>query len=135
MEPITILIVEGHKHLRAGLERLLEMEGFKVYAVADGMVGLDFLRNHRYDLVLLNVYLPRLGGMQLLRYIKQYDLARNVIMITSATELKIAQEAIRVGADDILIDPFDTKSLLNCVNRVIQPGVGKVAVRRAQRIG
>ncbi|MBA4312529.1 MAG: hypothetical protein C0417_07855 [Chlorobiaceae bacterium] len=121
MDSMTVLIVEDDKNLRTGLERILTKEGYKVYGVTDGMVGLDFLRNHNYDLVLLDIYLPRLSGMQLLRYIKQYKLAKRVIILTAASEMKIAQEAIRIGADDILIKPFDLKSLLNCISRVLTP--------------
>jgi DNA-binding response OmpR family regulator len=121
MDSITVLIVEDDKSLRIGLERILSKEGYKVYGVVDGMVGLDFLRNHHYDLVLLDIYLPRLNGMQLLRYIRQYKLARHVIMLTAASELKIAQEAVRIGADDILMKPFDLRTLINSINRVLSP--------------
>lgn len=121
MDSMTALIVEEDKSLRAGLERILTNEGFRVYGVADGMVGLDFLRNHSYDLVLLDIYLPRLSGMQLLRYIKQYKLAKRVIILAAASEMKIAQEAVRIGADDLLTKPFDLKSLLNCIKRVLTP--------------
>ncbi|MBI5020108.1 MAG: response regulator [Ignavibacteriales bacterium] len=121
MDSMTVLIVEGDKNLRSGMERILTNEGFKVYGVADGMVGLDFLRNHNYDLVLLDVYLPRLSGMQLLRYMKRYKLAKRVIILTATSEMKIGQEAVRIGADDILVKPFDLKSLLNCISRVLTP--------------
>ncbi|MBI5476860.1 MAG: response regulator [Ignavibacteriales bacterium] len=126
MDSMTVLIIEDDKSLRIGLERILTKEGYKAYGAIDGMVGLDFLRNHQYDLVLLDIYLPRLNGMQLLRYIRQYKLAKHVIMLTAASELKIAQEAIKIGAEDILIKPFDLRTLLNSMKRILAPEVSNL---------
>jgi YesN/AraC family two-component response regulator len=78
------------------------------------------LKANRYDLVVLDIRMPDMDGLDVLKEIREKDLAEKVIMLTGVNELKLARDALALGADDFLTKPYDFKKLLECIDRVMK---------------
>ena len=114
-----ILIVDDEDTLRILVRNELEHHGFEVFDVPGGAEALTFLAGKEVDLVILDIKMPGLGGLDVLARIREDDLARKVIMLTGVGELKIARESLELGASDFMSKPFEMNSLLACIERVL----------------
>jgi len=114
-----ILIVDDEDTLRELVRNELEHNGFEVVEAPGGAEALSFLVGNEVDLVILDIKMPGLGGLDVLQRIREDDLARKVIMLTGVGELKIARESLELGASDFMSKPFDMSNLLSCINRVL----------------
>lgn len=114
-----ILIVDDEDTLRTLVRNELEHAGFEVFEAPGGAEALTFLAGADVDLVILDIKMPGLGGLDVLQRIREDDLARKVIMLTGVGELKIARESLELGASDFMSKPFDMGNLLACINRVL----------------
>jgi len=114
-----ILIVDDEETLRTLVKYELESRGFDTYDVATGQAALEYLAENPIDVVILDIKMPEMGGLEVLQRIKQEDLARKVIMLTGVGELKIARESLELGASDFMSKPFEMSNLLACINRVL----------------
>src|SRR2546422_11643427 len=74
----------------------------------------------RYDVVILDVRMPDMDGLEVLRNIRKDNLADKVIMLTGVAELKVARDSLELGANDFLTKPYDFKKLLACIKRVVK---------------
>lgn len=118
-----ILICDDDKSVSDFLTLFLKKEGFEVVETAvTAQEALDKIRLCRYQLVLLDIRLPGMDGIQALGKIKEIDKTIDVIMITGFPEEETAREAVKLGAYDYIVKPFDlayfklailTKVLLN----------------------
>lgn len=109
---MRILIVEDEKNLAMILSELLEMEGYYTDAVYDGESGLDNALSGIYDLVILDVMLPRMNGIQVLSEIRKNNISVPVLMLTAKSEIEDKVCGLDNGADDYLTKPFNSKELL-----------------------
>jgi DNA-binding response OmpR family regulator len=114
-----ILIVDDEDSLRTLVKAELEHAGFEVHEAPGGEDALSFLVGNEVDLVILDIKMPGIGGLDVLRRIREDDLARKVIMLTGVGELKIARESLELGASDFMSKPFEMSNLLSCINRVL----------------
>jgi len=114
-----ILIVDDEELLRSLLRTELEHLGFETHDVPGGPEALSYLADHEVDIVLLDIKMPEMGGLDVLQRIREDDLARKVIMLTGVGELKIARESLEMGASDFMSKPFEMSSLIACINRVL----------------
>ena len=114
-----ILIVDDEDTLRTLVRNELEHAGFEVHESPGGAEALTFLAANEMDLVILDIKMPGLGGLDVLQRIREDDLARKVIMLTGVGELKIARESLELGASDFMSKPFEMGNLLACINRVL----------------
>jgi two-component system response regulator (stage 0 sporulation protein F) len=114
-----LLIVDDDESLRVVLADALTRSNFEVATAADGLLAMDQLRKQRFDLVLLDIRMPNMDGMEVLKNIREEDLAEKVIMLTGVAELKFAQESLMSGAHDFMSKPVDLDALQNCINRVL----------------
>ncbi len=108
----SILVVEDEEKIARVLELELEYEGYKVMKVYDGFEGLQQLRERSWDLVLLDVMLPGMSGVDLLRRIRSGGDLTPVIMLTAKDELKDKVEGLDLGANDYVTKPFQIEELL-----------------------
>ena len=106
MDGQRILVAEDDTDLRNMLRFLLEQEGYGVFPAADGASALLLAARERPDLVILDVYLPDLDGVQVLKEIRRRELPVDVIMVTAAHDPETVQEVLRSGAVDYIIKPF-----------------------------
>ena len=114
-----ILIVDDEKMIRDGCARLLRKSGHEVALAEDGRKGLELIAGKSFDLVLLDLKMPGLGGMEVLKRIKEQNSALTVLVITGYATIETAVEAMKTGAFDFLLKPFSADGLMIAVNRAL----------------
>ena len=113
---MNILIVEDESALAGALEHILRKAGHSTDWVADGQSALDYIRGFSYDLILLDVMLPKLDGLAVARQIRAEHIDTPVLMLTARTTVPDKVAGLNAGADDYLTKPFDPEELLARVN-------------------
>ena len=114
-----ILIVDDEEEIRAILSRLVQKEGFEPLAAPDGETALELLSRESPDILLLDIRMPGLDGMEILRRAKELDRDLPVIMITAFGLVKGAVDALRAGAHDYLVKPFEHADVIRSVHRAM----------------
>ncbi|WP_159885695.1 response regulator transcription factor [Paenibacillus puerhi] len=109
---MRILIVEDETHLAEALVQILKKHHYSVDAVHDGTPGLDNALSGIYDLILLDVMLPGMDGMSVLRSLRTEGVMTPVIMLTAKGEITDKVAGLDYGADDYIPKPFSTEELL-----------------------
>ena len=114
---MKILVVEDDRPLAASLQTLLEDRGYEVECAYDGEAGAQYARLGVYDLMILDVMLPKLDGRQVARQLRAERCAVPILMLTARSGLEDRVEGLDAGADYYLAKPFDTRELLACAAR------------------
>ena len=107
-----ILIVEDETALAEAVAHILHKAGHSADRVADGQSALDYIRAGAYDLVLLDIMLPRLDGLSVLRQMRSEGVQTPVLLLTARTTVPDKVAGLNAGADDYLTKPFDPEELL-----------------------
>ena len=115
-----ILVVYDEDSLRTLVKNELEERGFDIGEADCGETALEKLGIERFDLVILDIGMPGMDGIGVLRKIRENNFADKVIMLTGVDELKIARETLQLGANDFLSKPFEFRSLIACIDRVLK---------------
>lgn len=115
----SILVVEDEQRLRDLVRGYLEREGYAVLIAEDGLTALDLARQHRPDLVVLDLMLPQLGGLEVCRRLRTFSDAY-VIMLTAKAEEIDRIIGLEVGADDYLTKPFSPRELVARVRAMLR---------------
>ena len=113
---MNILIVEDERPLAEALSEILKNAGHFTDIVGDGVEALDYVEGFRYDLVILDVMLPRLNGFSVVRAMREHGNATPVLMLTARTTVPDKVQGLNSGADDYMTKPFDPAELLARVN-------------------
>jgi DNA-binding NtrC family response regulator len=108
---LRVLIVDDEKNVREVFQAELQAEGYLVVTLDSGGGVLDHLQKSEYDVIVLDLSLPGLGGMEVLRQVKAADIAAEVIILTGNATLSTAIEAMKLGAYDYLRKPVDLDEL------------------------
>jgi len=114
------LVVDDELSARTALRDLLKSEGYEVDLAPDGSVALERLAELPPDIVVTDLHMPRMGGMQLLGELRERDRDLPVIVVTSAAELRAAVEAMRAGATDYITKPVDFDELVLAMTRALE---------------
>ena len=109
---MNILIVEDETALAEAVEHILRKAGHSADRVADGQSALDYIRVGTYDLILLDIMLPKLDGLSVLRQMRSEGVQTPVLMLTARTTVPDKVTGLNAGADDYLTKPFDPEELL-----------------------
>ena len=117
---MKILIVEDEVLLANSLKTLLEKKGFTVEVAYDGETGKDYAETGVYDLLILDVMMPKLNGYAPARQVRAERCATPILMLTAKGELEDRIEGLNAGADYYLTKPFDTRELLACINALLR---------------
>ena len=121
---IRIIVVEDDPMVaQLNAAFLSRMEGFEVRGIfSNGREALEFLRQEPVELAVMDVYMPVCGGVELLRQMRGTGIQTAVIMITAATEMKVVDEALRLGIEDYIIKPFSyDRSGIRCCGSGTKP--------------
>lgn len=118
-DSISVLVVDDEPSFREGLRQALKREGFVVHLAADGEEALEAFSAHRPDLVLLDVMLPRMSGIDVCRRIRSVD-DTPVIMVSARNEEIDAVVALEVGADDYVAKPYRVRELVARMRTVLR---------------
>ena len=119
---IKILIVEDEPNMRIGLKDNLEFEGYKVDIAEDGEEALYKIRNNAYNLVLLDVMLPKKSGFDVCKTIRKEGNKVSVILLTAKGEEIDKVLGLELGADDYVTKPFSLRELLARIKAVLRRG-------------
>ena len=129
---MRILVVEDEPKLAGHLARALLHDGHDPQVIHDGMAALAEARTGNYDLILLDVELPRLDGLEVLKQLRASGNVTRVLMLTARGEIEDKVAGLMSGADDYLVKPFAMKELLARINavgrRFVTPLGGKLQV-------
>lgn len=109
---MRILIVEDEIHLAEALTQILKKNNYTVDMVNDGESGLDNALTDIYDLIILDIMLPKMDGISILKNIRKEGIATPVILLTAKGEISDKVTGLDSGADDYLAKPFATEELL-----------------------
>lgn len=110
-----ILVVDDEQTLRYFLRLNLQEQGYNVSEAADGTTALQLIEHNQFDIALLDLRLTDMSGLDILRHLRQHAPQTNVIILTAHATLDSAIEALRQGAHDYLLKPFNTSDLLTSV--------------------
>ena len=115
---LKILIVEDEKPISDLIRLNLTKAGYQCTAVYDGKAAADFLEDHTYDLILLDIMLPEINGYELMEYIRPMGIP--VIFLTAKASLDDRMRGLTSGAEDYLVKPFEVVELLARINIVLR---------------
>jgi response regulator RpfG family c-di-GMP phosphodiesterase len=118
-ESARILVVDDERVIREILAEFLALEGFSVHTVEDGEKALTELRLHPYDLLITDLKMPRLSGLQLLERIEAERLGVLTVLMTGFGTVETAIEAMKKGAYDYLLKPFKVEEVIRVVERAL----------------
>ena len=119
-EKKQVLIVDDEPNLRKILAAQLARDGYDVMTAADGEEGLAMLREHHIDLVVTDLKMPKIDGMELLRLALREDPELPIVMITAHGTVDTAVEALKLGAFDYLTKPFDKDEVRQIVGKALR---------------
>jgi two-component system nitrogen regulation response regulator NtrX len=131
-----VLIVDDEESIRSSLERLLSFEKFKTFTAADGRAAIDLAASERVDIVLLDVKMPGMDGLEVLGSLREQHPALPVIIISGHGTIGTAVEATKLGAFDFLEKPIDMERLLLTIrNGLAQAELARRNVQLERRVG
>ena len=120
MELEQILVVDDEEAIREVVSTMLESKGYRCTAVSNGRAAQDQVKKSTPDLVLSDMIMPEMDGIKLLDWLREYDPEIPVIMVTAIHDISTALEAIRRGAYDYILKPFEKDQLFLGVGRALQ---------------
>lgn len=120
MVSASILVVDDSQAVRENLRELLTDEGYEVDACADGEIALQLLQEKAYDVVLTDLFMPKVDGMAVLKYLVDHAPQTICIIITGYGTIQNAVDAMRLGAFDYLCKPVEAKELLVVLQRALE---------------
>jgi DNA-binding response OmpR family regulator len=115
-----ILIVEDEPQMRSGLRDNLEFEGHQVDFAEDGSIGLFKILENNYDLIILDIMLPKMSGFDVCKKAREKNITTPVIMLTAKGEEIDKVLGLELGADDYLTKPFSLRELLARIKAVLR---------------
>jgi len=115
-----ILVVDDEKPMRASICQCLEAEGYRVLEAVDGVQGLDLIAKEKPSLVILDVMMPNLSGLEVAAELRRLGLTIPVLMLTTRQEISEKVEGLGAGADDYLGKPFDRRELVARVQALLR---------------
>ncbi|MET0048536.1 MAG: response regulator transcription factor [Sedimenticola sp.] len=121
---MRLLLVEDEQALREQLSGQLREKGYSVDAVADGEEGLYYGREYPYDLAIIDIGLPKLSGIELIRKLRAMEIAFPVLILTARGNWQDKVEGLETGADDYLVKPFHIEELLARINALLRRSTG-----------
>ena len=119
MENIDVLVVDDEAVIREGLRRILEKEGFHVESSASGQIALERMQDENFGLVITDLKMPGMSGMEVLKAIKVLQPEVPVIIITGFSTVDTAVEAMKNGAFDYIAKPFTPEQIIEKVRKAL----------------
>lgn len=119
-ESISILAVDDEESFLRLLQTTLVQDGYKVETAHDGVAAINVLQNKSFDLVLCDLKMPRVDGIEVLRFVKDHYLDTQVIMLTGVNDIRIAVECMQIGAYTFITKPYSTGELTAVIERAVE---------------
>lgn len=115
-----ILIVEDEPNMRMGLKDNLEFEGYEVATAADGEIGLAMIANNFFDLIILDVMMPKISGFDVCKRAREKGIRTPIILLTAKGEEIDKIVGLELGADDYITKPFSLRELLARIKAILR---------------
>ncbi len=122
---MRILVIEDEAKVASFIRRALEEEGYAVDLCAEGSQGLELARSGCYDLIILDLMLPELPGLEVLRCLRKEKIASPVLILSARSQVDQKVKGLDAGADDYLTKPFPIEELLARVRALLRRGTGE----------
>ncbi|MFH1930457.1 MAG: response regulator [Pseudomonadota bacterium] len=117
---ISILVIDDEPMILRVLHGILADEGYKVFVAKSGLKGLDILKKKNIDIVLLDVWMPEMGGLEALIKIKERHPDIKVVLMSGYGTKETAAKALQLGASDFITKPMSLESLLDSIQDVLE---------------
>ena len=117
---MKILVIEDEKLLADSIDALLSKKGFEVEVAYDGETGAEYAELGIYDLLILDVMMPKLNGYEVAKKVRARKCGTPIVMLTAKSGLEDRIAGLNAGADYYLAKPFDTRELLACINALLR---------------
>ena len=109
---MKILLVEDENHLAQALSAILKKNKYEVEIANDGLTGYEFAKSGFYDLLILDIMLPKMSGLEILKNLRKEKISTPILMLTAKDEIDDKVFGLDLGADDYMTKPFSTSELL-----------------------
>ena len=123
---MKILVIEDEKRLADSIQAMLERKGFQVEAVYDGETGAEYAKLGIYDLLILDVMMPKMDGYEVARQVRLHRCNTPILMLTARSDVQDRIAGLNAGADYYLTKPFDSGELLASINALLRRQAGQV---------
>lgn len=123
---MKILVIEDEKILANSIKTMLERKGFQVEAVYDGESGKEYAELGIYDLLILDVMMPKMDGYEVARQVRRHRCNTPILMLTAKSDVQDRINGLNAGADYYLTKPFDSGELLASINALLRRQAGQV---------
>ena len=123
---MKILVVEDEVRLADSIRAMLEQRGFQVECVYDGESGTEYALTGIYDLLILDVMMPKMDGFQVARQVRAQRCATPILMLSARSSVEDRITGLNAGADYYLTKPFDSGELLASINALLRRQAGQV---------
>lgn len=114
-----ILIVDDAEFLRVRITKMLSGDGFQVFEAENGLKAVATYKEIHPDLVLMDVTMPEMDGLTALKEIRKFDPSAKVIMLTALGQESVVLEAVKSGARDFVVKPFERERVMNAINKLL----------------
>jgi DNA-binding response OmpR family regulator len=118
--PARILFVDDEEPLRAIVHQHFSSEGYNITTAMNGEEAIESLKTTAFDLLILDIRMPGLDGLAVLREMKKRNIKPRIIVLTGVNEIDIAVAAAKLGANDYITKPFEMEELAESARRVLQ---------------
>ena len=123
---MKILVIEDEKILADSIKAMLQHNGFQVECVYDGEAGKEYAQLGIYDLLILDVMMPKMDGLEVARQVRRARCNTPILMLTARSDVADRIAGLNAGADYYLTKPFDSGELLASINALLRRQAGQV---------
>ncbi len=116
---MKLLVIDDHMLFRAGLKSLLERRKIDVFEAADGGTGIELLAREEFEIILLDLRMPDMSGLEVLHWLRQARIKTPVVMLSTSSEEKDLIESLRLGAQGYLLKDMDPDDLVKSLRNVL----------------
>lgn len=114
-----ILIVDDAEFLRVRLTKMLDTDGFTVFQADNGLKAVEMYKQEHPDVVLMDVTMPEMDGLTALKTIVEFDAKAKVIMLTALGQESVVLEAVKSGAKDFIVKPFEHDRVMKAIGKLL----------------
>ena len=119
MAPKTVLVVDDEQNSREGLSKILTKEGYKVFTAENGKKALIEAENHRFDLIITDLRMPEMDGIEVLEKLRKKNKDIGVVIVTAYGEVNSYLKAMNLGSFEYLNKPIHLEELRRVINKAL----------------
>jgi len=131
---MRILCVDDDREILEAVSRHLKLEGFEVRVAGDGVEAIRLLGEETFDIALLDIEMPGLNGIEVLRHIRACHLDTQPLMLTGVADLRAMEECAQLGAFDYLSKPYNYHELRDAIDHVLTVPAGRTPGERKRKV-